>query len=982
MSTADRQGTSESSADKPDPHKPEAHKPGAPYTLNEVLAEELNELRPRDFEGLTGRPYDNPDEPDLDEVPRAEDLRRIYLRIAALENGKRLSALCLSGGGIRSATFNLGVIQGLARLGLLDQFDYLSTVSGGGYIGGWLKAWMHRRGTQAVINELSNTMPDQPLKPEPRPVDRLREYSNFLTPRRGLVSGDTWAAIALIVRNLLLNWLVVVPVLLAAVAVPQVYAMALRLSNDTVDGILPRATWAIGIASALAIVASFVIHRARGRKPPEAKGHARLAFAGVAALLLASGALALGAAWLPSPRLAFLPLLIFAALWCILIPALGWAANEPFRLLDDERRWPWQELVAMLVSGLVTFGLFVLLASSMYPRLVARPILYTTFAVPLLIALYLVSRTLFVALTDFLTQKLQIRGIVAREDADREWWARLSGHLLMAALGWMLISAVSLVGWYLATRLFKQYAAGVMTGVGGLAGIVAVLIGKSGKTGSGHDGGDGKTAPEKDKGARMRGMALGLAAPTFCVAIFVLLARAYTSLGQGMAERMGGGDTAAPMAVAQFVSGADLLFFALPIGVLIVIAWGAGKIVNVNRFSLHGLYRNRLVRAYLGASNPRREPDPFTGFAQSDNLAMHELWRAAKGPADIDCRRPLLVVNTTLNLVRGSRLGWQERKAESFSISPLHCGNFYEGYRRASEYGGRNGITLGTALTISGAAANPNMGYHSSAPVTFLLGILNARLGAWLGNTNARGKDTFTRQGPRTAIGPLFAELLGLTSSKKDYIQLSDGGHFDNLGLYEMVLRRCRFIVVSDAGRDPGYGFDDLGNAIRKIRIDFGVSVDFDQPIGIGLTGDKAMLCAIGTIRYSGVDGGDPANDGRLIYLKPTVSVGATAAPIPYDISSYQKMGTGFPHESTLDQWFDESQFESYRALGLYLVERIAGSLRPANGKRPTATLKDLEAQVKRSLQLEQSAKGPAMAGTGAIDGALIDSMHTPTEHV
>ena len=103
-----------------------------------------------------------------------------------------------------------------------------------------------------------------------------------------------------------------------------------------------------------------------------------------------------------------------------------------------------------------------------------------------------------------------------------------------------------------------------------------------------------------------------------------------------------------------------------------------------------------------------------------------------------------------LNLVGGKRLAWQERRAESFTISPLHCGSLYRGYRRSRIYGGVDGISLGTAVTISGAAVSSNMGYHSSsAAVTFVLTLFNARLGWWLGNPGAVGEPGATRHASR-----------------------------------------------------------------------------------------------------------------------------------------------------------------------------------------------------------------------------------------
>src|SRR5439155_4261828 len=121
----------------------------------------------------------------------------------------------------------------------------------------------------------------------------------------------------------------------------------------------------------------------------------------------------------------------------------------------------------------------------------------------------------------------------------------------------------------------------------------------------------------------------------------------------------------------------------------------------------------------------------------------------------------------------------------------------------------------------------PNIGYHSSPSVTFLMTMFNLRLGWWLGNPGPEGALTFTHEGPAVAIRPLVEETFGLTTDNRSYIHLSDGGHFENLGLYKMVRRRCRFILISDAGRDPDFAFEDLGNAVRRISIDLGVPIRF-----------------------------------------------------------------------------------------------------------------------------------------------------------
>jgi len=146
-------------------------------------------------------------------------LDAIYRRI----HEKQPTALCFSGGGIRSGTFALGILQGLARHKLLNKFHYLSTVSGGGYIGSWLAAWIHRHpgGLSGVTTDLANQTPPSKVDPDPDPIRFLRRYSSFITPKVGLLSADTWTFVAIYLRNLLLNWMVFIPLLLSILALPR-----------------------------------------------------------------------------------------------------------------------------------------------------------------------------------------------------------------------------------------------------------------------------------------------------------------------------------------------------------------------------------------------------------------------------------------------------------------------------------------------------------------------------------------------------------------------------------------------------------------------------------------------------------------------------------------------------------------------------------------------------------------------------------------
>ena len=330
--------------------------------------------------------------------------------------------------------------------------------------------------------------------------------------------------------------------------------------------------------------------------------------------------------------------------------------------------------------------------------------------------------------------------------------------------------------------------------------------------------------------------------------------------------------------------------------------------VPANRFSLHGMYRQRLVRTFLGASRDDRVPNPFTGFDGRDDLRVHDL-------ADV---RPLHVMNATLNAVSSTKVGRHETQAQSFTFSPLHVGNREGGYRPATEYGSDGGqpgtgLSLGMALAVSGAAASPAMGIYSSKSRAFLLTLANARLGLWFGNPS--NATSWQNSEPPLGVGPILRELLGLTTDRNPYVYLSDGGHYENLGLWEMVARRCRFIVVSDAGCDPEYGFDDLSNAVRRIRLDLGIPIHFPS---LDMTkagqGHGNPHAAIGVIRYSVIDGSD-APDGTILYLKATLSGDESV-----DVWNFARTHPAFPHDPTSDQFFDEARFESYRLLGFHTV--------------------------------------------------------------
>jgi hypothetical protein len=937
-----------------------------------------------------------------------------------------LTALCFSGGGIRSATFNLGVLQGLAKLGLLGTFDYLSSVSGGGFISSWLARWIHtaelaptgdssstmppvtipasgnsgeRTGLDEVIEQLRNEPSQEPAAApsdehlaEPVQVVNLRRYSNYLTPRLGVLSADTWTLVAIGVRNILLNWLVLVPIVVAPLLIPLLAMARWPHPACAVAAECPEVWW---LSAALLILAALLqltglifVARYRGiadrLKTRPAERRPRFLIYGLL------------------PRLAAVPLLLadfalchrapgggqtqsVADWWFLLMPAALWAVVLPLLALVGAKKGnrnfsteAWSLLLAGAIEAVVLAKVFASWAPAMLASQDAgRSALYAILGPGLVLGPALLGRSLFVAFSS-VSERPGRNSPQLPDDASREWWARWSAWELISAVVWIVGSALVL----LAPSLLRTVPA-IVAAVSSASGLgaLAALLGRSAATPAQQEGKSSQAVANSGKG-RLFSVLLAVAAPLFVVALVLCLS---TGLQHMLASVEGrtwprppSCDTARVQAAATFhvqITGAaagspsgmpapplradfsaqgdthqgSLWQYVDPymgtwwielaaLAVLLGIGFLLSYPVNINRFSMQAGYRNRLIRAYLGASNAARNPNPFTGFDPADNLPLEKL----RG------NRPFPVFNMALNLVRGKNLAWQQRKAECFTATPLHCGAAGLGYRPTLQYGGQGGMTLGTAMATSGAAANPNMGFNSSPLITFIMTLFTVRLGAWLGNPKTKGPNApYQRSGPRFSARTLLAEAFGWTDEDHPYVSLSDGAHFENFGLYEMVRRRCHFILVSDAGADPEYQFQDLGNAIRKIRIDFGIPIEFTRELRIlprqasgQAASRKARYCAIADIHY---EAADPAGrPGTLVYIKPAIC--REPPPVaPIDINTYARLSPDFPHETTADQWFTESQFESYRALGEDVVSAIAGH-------RPCSSTDELERRVAEYL--------------------------------
>ncbi len=913
------------------------------------------------------------------------------------------SALCLSGGGIRSATFNLGILQGLARHGLLEKFDYLSTVSGGGFIGGWLSAWKKRAGLLKVAEELRKP-PETPLDPDPKPVEHLRIYSNYLSPQPGLLSADTWTLIATLIRNLLLNWFVFVPVLLAMLLLPRMWAsIVLRSSSHPVYA--SDLSWWIGFGAAVIALSyiawklpssnSFTTPKPKTKsKTPEADKEYKaqqfpFIFGSLIWFVVSACALSVflwkwqlleyehnyeRLPWLSYVRFAEALVAIPWALCFFKVLVTAYKNKQRQKQGPPVGRLIFATIVIVIIQFIVGYLASALVNLGM-PLFDHRDtanyggIAYSILSVPLVLLLMAFEAVLIAGFTSRVSN-----------DDDQEWWGRAGAWTLIVAVAWILVHSLVLYGPLLLLNLeetIRNLSGGLRnlkwadwgklaaTAFGIISGVVTLFGGFSAKTPA-----NAKEAQKSGTSGLLLALLTQVLAPVFLAFLIILLSLGTNWILTSRPSQWLNSfivDEKLPRAVSLYSSWHCQLLEKTPFRLLLLlclllILLGAifGRLISTNVFSLQYLWRNRIVRAYLGASNTDRHANSFTNFDRSDNLYMYQLWpqpgttpTAPDHFADKRERKLFHILNLALNLTGGHKLQWQDRKAESFTVSPLHAGSYWLGYRRSAKYGGTDGITLGASVAISGAFVSPNMGFMMNSPVVrFLMALFNVRFGWWLGNPGPAGdkpnflervvnfpfklfgwavEQPYRQDSPGLSVIPFLSEAIGNIDDESSYVYLSDGGHFENLGLYEMVLRRCRFIVVCDASTDPEYSFESFAMSIRQIRVDLGVPIDMKElSVGAPSQSFKNKYCAIGTIRYSCVDR-DPGNkettdddyDGILIYIKPSL-IGEESR----DVINYWQASSTFPQEVITDQWFSEAQFESYRALGSGIIDAICGDSR------------------------------------------------------
>lgn len=320
---------------------------------------------------------------------------------------------------------------------------------------------------------------------------------------------------------------------------------------------------------------------------------------------------------------------------------------------------------------------------------------------------------------------------------------------------------------------------------------------------------------------------------------------------------------------------------------------------DVNLNSMHHFYRGRLAHAFL----------PPTRAGEANGSADRQAMAFRLAEITADSGGPLHLINTTMNTTTSPSVKLQGRGGDNFVLSPLYCGARSTGYRRTESYLA-GALELSTALTISGAAVDPNTSRTRSRPLAFLMALLNIRLGYWTNHPQESGGRPLAAW-----LRFITREMLGVALSEKHrHIHLSDGAHFDNLGLYELLRRRCRYIIATDVGADPRLTLAELGKAIERARVDFRAQVELNVDALYDEL-DKSLAdrsYALGSVIYA--DG----TVGQLLYIRPMMCRGMSA-----DLYAYWRDHPTFPNDPTSDQFYDEAQFEAYRELGLQTVSRL-----------------------------------------------------------
>jgi hypothetical protein len=845
------------------------------------------------------------------------------------------------------------------------------------------------------------------------PIHHLRLFANYLTPRKGLFSADTWVAATVVSRNLLLTWLLLLPALVAVLMMGQLYFVAQPFDDAVVVAFtgydagavsapgerLGAATPSLAARAAVAarpvlvvaaLIAFMTILWMKYNNAGVAITHYATLFTVLALLFLVVGDPLLSRFRCEGPRcgadsaLITVALVVGALLWWWVWSVTDATPGGPRRQVRaSHATHTHAALVAILVvfcgalfltgfarpmvdllpdwgatvkqAGAAVAGVLATLASLFTAlkatpaggrdaRELGRPSIVSR-------AIFAVTPTLVLLVLSGLAAWLAHRVI---QDVVSDFERRSATLTIAAVLGTMLcviFAAYEVVDGafgpgdrrrkldWLPTLLLLLVAA---LGLGGFALEPLMTLWR-------------KPAPSYGISWVGPWWAVTVVASLALVATTVVVrrnrSRVYFLSGFCVVALLLLQACLARLPDFYVGSPGDLRSRPLYVGVALITILGAwviavGWMADPNALSLHTFYRTRLVRAYLGASNSRRskEGKDIGDSVGGDDLLLKDV---------VNCERggPYHLVNTTLNLVGGRDLSAAQRSSAAFLLSPLYCGSVRTGYRPTAEYMSGQ-LSLGAAVAASGAAVSPNMGSRTPpASLVMLLAFLNVRLGFWAPSPHMPYWDL-----PQTRLWPyyLLRESLSQTTELGSYCYLTDGGHFDNTGLYALVERGCRFIVFIDSGADPAPSFEDLGEAIRRCRIDFRAEFQLDvaafRPTeasrveggrnsadGTAIRRDEPTARShfvVGTIAYDrgylerlrGRAVAAEELEATLVWFRPSLTLRESA-----DVRQYALENRAFPQQATTDQWFDESQFESYRKLGESCADE---AFRPLNAAR------------------------------------------------
>jgi hypothetical protein len=736
-----------------------------------------------------------------------------------------LVGLALSGGGIRSATFNLGLLQTLDKRGILRYCDYLSTVSGGGYIGSCLSSLLtnpkastdslskkeqfpFRFQRDSDSDERKEVKYQQPSAPansyeERREVSYLRAAKDYLGLEKGLFSLDTWRFIAMFLSGLVLINLV-----------PVVLALLIAYSLFVIESPIARYTCAKGDSQIVALINQ------------DPKIQERLAQAETIDKLR-NGKIQLKEL---EPVKANKPLADKLANKNIQLKLCSYREIKKSDITKSETEYQkikfsqeksHQEFKKLL-KHLFWLALFAFLAM-MVIRILAvlrnwngtkitglQALLVTTTATLVVVA-GLIAATYYLFLDK--------NGTV--DEHLFEWL----NYTLLAAFLFFILGRLNTANKFLKTLLNLMMFTALMA-------LIPIVF-----------------------------------------AQFLRFLWEFDVLTAPVSAFL---PTLIQTQIFDFIP--TPIFACL---ILLTIS----LFVNINRISLHAFYRDSLRKTYL----IKRENGKikYNGDLKLKNLHKHH-------------NGPYHLINATLNLQGSKNRHLSGRGADFFIFSKLYCGAETTGYRRTESY--KNGQTdLSAAMAISGGAASPAMGTHTNPLMAFYMILFNIRLNVWMPNPNPK----YTVKMP---LWPYYflKEFLRFNREQDSLLNLSDGGHHENLGVYPLLKRRCRMIIISDAASDPHYKMTDLANLQRKARIDLGINIELDMtPLRPNQERYTEMHCVKGTIHYPN------DKNGVLFYIKTTMT-----GKEPEDLLAYRRSSPSFPDETTANQFFNEDQFESYRKLG------------------------------------------------------------------